>query len=97
MITIFSSLFLRVEGARKGSENGPLQKLVDGMIKYVVSTVRKRSCRKVMLSEVFVCPQEGCLSGGVSVMGPLPPPVTVEERAVRILLECILVHLVNLV
>ena len=29
-------LFLRVEGARKGSENGPLQRLVDGMIKYVV-------------------------------------------------------------
>ena len=44
---------------------------------------------KVMLSQVFVCPQS-CLSAGVgSLSGRFPPYGYV--RAVRILLECILV------
>ena len=55
-----------------------------------------------MFSEVLVCPQgglspEGSLSGGGLCLGisvtEHPPPNTVEEQAVRILLECMLVKI----
>ena len=67
-------------------------------------TARKRSCGKVMFSQVSVFPQREwvftprgwvCPGGGYSA----PPPIhatgilrdTVDKRVVRILLECFLV------
>ena len=48
--------------------------------------------QKVMFSQVFVCPRGWeTLCTGVSVRETTPPPAYGKERAVRILLECILV------